>query len=228
LTEVAACKRAAALAAVAEVEDGMCVGLGTGSTAAFAIAGLGERVAQGLRIVTVATSLETARLARAAGLTVCDFDRLEWLDIGIDGADEIDDRLRAIKGGGGAMLREKIVAASARRMIAIVDGGKQVEQLGTHPLPVEVLPFAAGFVSSRIGALGGRVEVRTKDGAPYRTDQGNIVLDCSFGLIDDPETLATALDAIPGMLGHGLFLREIDIAYVGRADGVHRLTRSEN
>jgi ribose 5-phosphate isomerase A len=228
MTDSAAFKRAAALAAVAEVEEGMRVGLGTGSTAAFAIAALGERVARGLRITTVATSLGTARLAQAAGLTVLDFDRLEWVDIGIDGADEIDGRLRAIKGGGGAMLREKIVAASARRMIAIVDGSKQVEQLGAHPLPVEVLPFAAGFVSREIETMGGRVALRMKDGALYRTDQGNLVLDCAFGLIDNPEALAAALAAIPGMLGHGLFLREIDIAYVGRADGVHCLARAGN
>lgn len=228
MTDVSALKRAAALAAIAEVEDGMRVGLGTGSTAAFAIAGLGERVARGLRITTVATSIATARLAQAAGLAVLDFDRLDRVDIGIDGADEIDDRLRAIKGGGGAMLREKIVAASARRMIAIVDGGKQVKRLGARPLPVEVLPFAAGFVARRIAAMGARVAPRMADGLPYRTDQGNGVLDCSFGPIADPEALAAALDGIPGMLGHGLFLREIDMAYVGRADGTLRLPRPEN
>jgi len=206
----------------------MRVGLGTGSTAAFAIAALGEAVARGLRITTVATSLETARRAQAAGLIVLDFDRLEWVDIGIDGADEIDGQLRAIKGGGGAMLREKIVAASARRMIAIVDDSKKVQRLGTRPVPIEVLPFAAGFVSRQIEAIGGRVACRMKNGAPYRTDQHNVVLDCSFGAIDDPEVLAAATDGIPGLLGHGLFLQEIDIAYVGSAAGAHRLARAGN
>jgi ribose 5-phosphate isomerase A len=218
-------KRAAALAAVAEVEEGMIVGLGTGTTAAFAIAALADRVAGGLRITTVATSLATARMAEALGLEPVSFEDLGQVDIAIDGADEIDEALRAIKGGGGAMLREKIVATASRRMIAIVDGSKQVTRLGAHPLPVEVLPFAAGFVTRRIGELGAKVSRRMAGGGLYRTDQDNLVLDCRFGAIDQPEALATALSAIPGVLGHGLFLNEIDAAYVGRADGTLYLTR---
>jgi ribose 5-phosphate isomerase A len=225
VTDVADLKRAAAVAAAAEVEDGMRVGLGTGTTAAFAITALGDRAAQGLRITCVATSLETMRLAQSAGLTVLDFEALDEVDIGIDGADEIDSQLRAIKGGGGAMLREKIVAAAARRMIAIVDETKLVDRLGTRPVPVEVLPFATAFVRARLEKLGGRVEPRRTGDEPYRTDQGNAVLDCAFGPISDPGALAAAIDGIPGMLGHGLFLREIDSAYVGRAGGVLRLTR---
>jgi len=223
--DIAARKRVAAAAAVAEIEDGMLVGLGTGSTANFAIAALGERVAEGLKVTTVPTSLATARIAEAAGLPVLPFDTFARLDIAIDGADELDPQLRAIKGKGGAMLREKIVAAAAERMIVIVDAGKQVTQLGRGPLPVEVLPFAAGFVSDRIERLGATVRRKMAGDACYRTDQDNIILDCEFGAIDDPLALASALSAIPGMLGHGLFLDEIDAVYVGGSDGVIQLTR---
>ncbi|OYY91818.1 MAG: ribose 5-phosphate isomerase A [Sphingomonas sp. 28-66-16] len=226
--DTAVLKRMAALAAVAEVVDGMIVGLGTGTTAAFAIDALGERAKAGLRITTVATSLETARAAEAAGLTVMAFDTLDHVDIGIDGADELDHRLRSIKGGGGALLREKIVATAAGRMIAIVDDSKLVGRLGAHALPVEVLPFAAGFVTRRIEALGASVVRRMGGGEPYGTDQQNAVLDCDFGLIEDPEPLALALSVIPGLLGHGLFLDEFDIAYVAAAGGVQRLMRNKS
>ena len=221
----AAHKRAAAWAAVAEIEDGMLVGLGTGTTANYATAALGERFAAGLKVTTVATSLATCRAAVAAGLPVLSFDTLARLDLAIDGADEIDPQLRAIKGKGGAMLREKIVAAAAMRTIVIVDAGKQVTKLGRDALPVEVLPFAAGFVCHRIERLGATVSLRMAGGASYRTDQGNVVFDCWFGAIDDPETLASALSAIPGVLGHGLFLDEIDVAFVGGSDGVIQLSR---
>jgi len=219
-------KRTAAHAAVAEVQDGMLVGLGTGTTAGFAIAALGERVAAGLKVTTVATSLAARHAAEIAGLCVLPFDTLARLDLAIDGADELDPQLGAIKGKGGAMLREKIVAAAAERMIVIVDAGKQVARLGRGALPVEVLPFAAGFVSHRIGSLGATVSRRMAGDAVYRTDQGNIILDCRFGAIEDPRALAATLSAIPGLLGHGLFLDEIDAAYVGGCDGVSLLTRS--
>jgi ribose 5-phosphate isomerase A len=223
--DVAANKRAAACAAVAEIEDGMLVGLGTGTTANFAIAALGERVAAGLQVTTIATSLAAAQAAEAAGLPTLPFETLARVDLAIDGADELDPQLRAIKGKGGALLREKIVAAAATRMIAVVDTGKQVARLGRAALPVEVLPFAAGFVSHRIERLGATVSQRMAGEACYRTDQDNIILDCRFGSIDDPQGLASALSAIPGMLGHGLFLDEIDTAYVGGSDGVIHLTR---
>ena len=223
--DVAAHKRAAACAAVDQVDDGMLVGLGTGTTADFAIAALGRRVAAGLKVTTVATSLATGRAAEAAGLQVLPFDALARLDLAIDGADELDPQLRAIKGKGGAMLREKIVAAAAERMIVIVDPSKQVPRLGRGPIPVEVLPFAAGFVADRIERLGAAVVLRMTANDNYRTDQDNLVLDCRFGAIDDPQGLASALSAIPGVLGHGLFLDEIDVAYVGRDDGVIQLSR---
>jgi ribose 5-phosphate isomerase A len=225
--EIAKGKRAAACAAVAEVEDGMLVGLGSGTTAGFAITALGERVAAGLSVTTVATSLVTGRAAEAAGLPVLPFDALARVDLGIDGADELDSQLRAIKGRGGALLREKIIAAAADRMIAIVDRTKQVAKLGQRPLPVEALPFASTFVCRRIEHLGAAVGLRMAGDFLFRTDQGNLVLDCRFGSIDDPRALASALSEIPGVLGHGLFLDEFDVAYVGASDGVVRLTRVE-
>lgn len=225
LGDTATLKRAVAHAAIAEIESGMLVGLGTGTTVSFAIAALRERVAAGLQVNIVATSHATARHAVAAGLPVLPFDTLSSVDLAIDGADELDPHLRAIKGHGGAMLREKIVAAAAARMVVIVDASKEVTTLGRGSLPVEALPFAARFVSRRIERLGATVGQRMAGDVHYLTDQNNIVLDCRFGAIDDPEGLAAALSAIPGVMGHGLFLDEIDAAYVGRRDGIAHLTR---
>ena len=219
-------KRAAAEAAVAEVEAGMLVGLGTGTTAAYAIAALARRHAEGLRITCVATSLATAATAEAAGLTIRDMGEVATVDLAIDGVDEIDPALRAIKGGGGAMLREKVVAAAATSMIAIADAGKAVPRLGVHPVPVELLPFASAAVAARVAALGATPVLRHQaDGAPFATDQGNHVLDCAFDALDDPAAIAAALAAIPGVLGHGLFLDEIDALYLGTDEGVVRTGR---
>lgn len=219
-------KRAAAHAAAEEVADGMIVGLGTGSTAAFLIARLAERVAQGLRITAVATSLATERAARAAGITVVPLDDLAAIDLAIDGVDEIDGELRAIKGAGGAMLREKIVAQAARRMIAIGDGSKRVARLGGVPVPIEVLPLARAFVMRRVESLGASATLRLIDRRPYRTDQDNAVIDCVFHASIDPVIFATQLSAIPGVLGHGLFLDEIDRAYISAGGVVTRLDRT--
>ena len=223
--DVAQAKGRAAQAAADEVADGMLVGLGTGSTAALAIAALGERVAAGLRITTVATSLETERLALKAGLKVLPFEDIAEIDLGIDGADEIDPELRAIKGGGGAMLREKIVAQAAARMICIVDQSKLVARLGARPVPVEVLPYARTFVADAVQSLGGEPVLRLNRDRPAITDQGNILLDCHFGAIDNPERLAAQLQAIPGLLAHGMFLSEIDVLLVGESTGVSRRAR---
>ncbi|WP_374942403.1 ribose-5-phosphate isomerase RpiA [Sphingomonas sp.] len=215
-------KRAAAAAAVEEVRAGMCVGLGTGSTAAHAVRLLGERVTAGLSIRAVATSEATARLAASCGITVTDFADVARIDLAIDGADEIDEGLRAIKGAGGAMLREKVVAAAADRMIVIADASKRRASIGGAPVPVELLPFARAFTVAKLQALGASVVVRSG----YRTDGGNLVADCTFATMPDPEALARAIAAIPGALGHGLFLSEVDAAYIG-ADGiVTRLERS--
>lgn len=225
MTDSIAGKRSVAEAAVAEIEAGMIVGLGTGTTTAFAITALGRRVAEGLAITAAATSLGTERAARAAGIAIIPFEEIGRVDLAIDSADEIDGAFRAIKGGGGAMLREKIVAASAVRMICIVDAGKPVPKLG-RPLPIEVLPFARAFVFDGITRLGGAPRLRARpDGAPVLSDQANLILDCDFGPIENPAKLADALDALPGLLGHGLFLSEIDALFVGDGDRVSRLER---
>ncbi|QKR99724.1 ribose-5-phosphate isomerase RpiA [Sphingomonas sp. CL5.1] len=213
-------KRLAAEAAVAEARDGMLVGLGTGTTAAHAIAALARRVADGLRVEAVATSAATATAARAAGIVVRDFAEIAALDLTIDGADEIDPRLYAIKGAGGAMLREKTVAAASRRMVVIADGSKRVAAIGAARLPVEVLPFARASVVAALERLGAAVTVRVG----YMTDNGNVVADCRFPAMPDPRALAAEIAAIPGALGHGLFLDEVDAAYIA-ADGV--VTRLE-
>lgn len=214
-------KRLAAAAAVEEVRDDMLVGLGTGSTAAHAIVALAAR---GLRIETVATSEASAALARSKGLTVRDFSEVARLDLAIDGADAIDARLRAVKGAGGAMLREKVVADAADRMIVIADGSKRVSRLGSAALPVEVLPFARAFVLDRLSAHF----VRCVERPGYRTDNGHIVID-GHGWDDAaPRALAEALMTIPGVVGHGLFLREVDAAYIAQDGIVTRLERGRN
>lgn len=212
-------KRLAALAAVAEVRAGMIVGLGTGSTAAFAIEALGERVRTGLQVQAVATSLATEALARAAGIAIIDLPAR--LDLTIDGADEIDDALHAIKGAGGAMLREKVVAAASARMIVIADGSKRVRAIGAAKIPVEILPFAQDFVAGRLAKLGGAPTLR----AGFVTDQGNQILDCHFPPTADHAALAAKIAAIPGALGHGLFLDEVDAAYIATDGVVTRLER---
>lgn len=214
-------KRLAAEAAVAEITSGMCVGLGTGSTAAHAIAALGRRVREGLRVTAVATSLATEAAARAAGIPIVAFADIAELDLAIDGTDEIDDRFHAIKGAGGAMLREKAVAAAARRMIVIADGTKRVAAIGTAPVPVEILPFARSFVVAALTTLGANVTLREG----YVTDNGNAVADCRFAPFPDPDKLAAQIAAIPGALAHGLFLQEVDAAYIATDGVVTRLER---
>ena len=218
-------KQAAALAAADEVKDGMLVGLGTGSTAFFLIEELGRRFASGLEFRAVATSIASETQAKALGIPVLPFSEVARIDVAIDGADEIDPQLRAIKGAGGAMLREKCVAASAARMVVIADSSKLVAQLGTTmPVPCETLPFAQAYVGRALADLGARVMLREKDGAPYRTDQDNLIFDCHFGPIPDPAALAARLSSIPGMLGHGLFVTEIDAVYCAK-DGSATFTK---
>ncbi|MBV1691081.1 ribose-5-phosphate isomerase RpiA [Novosphingobium sp. G106] len=220
-------KRASAEAAVAEVADGMLVGLGTGTTAAFAIAALARRLGEGLRCRGVATSLRTADSARAARIPLLTLEEVAEVDLCIDGVDEIDAEFRAIKGAGGAMLREKIVASAARRMIAIADASKAVARLGARPVPVEALPSARAYVERQLARLDCTPILRRNDaGAPVTTDQGNLIFDCHFAALDDPAGTATRLSFIPGMLGHGLFLSEIDALYLGTADGVVRTERN--
>ncbi|WP_022706430.1 ribose-5-phosphate isomerase RpiA [Paracoccus zeaxanthinifaciens] len=220
-------KLAAANASVRLVEDGMKLGLGTGSTAAVMVEMLARRVeAEGLSLRCAATSKATAEQALSRGLKVESLDDIGWLDMTIDGADEVDPDLHLIKGGGAAHLREKIVAAASDRMVVIADPGKVVERLGAFPLPVEVLGF--GFESSRTLIrrvlddldLGGRdVLTRMKGSDPLITDEGNLILDLHLGAIPDPAALARALSAIPGVVEHGLFLGMCDVAIIGKPDG---------
>ncbi|QNA85101.1 ribose-5-phosphate isomerase RpiA [Sphingomonas sp. So64.6b] len=218
-------KEVAALAALAEVVAGMTVGLGTGSTAAFFAAHLGKRVRAGLSVTAVATSLATEQAARAAGIPVIAFEDIATVDLTVDGADEFDDRLFAIKGAGGAMLREKIVAAASRRMIVIADGSKHRAAIGRAPVPVEILPFAREFVTAELRAIGAGPVLRMAEGAYYRSDQGNLIADCAFASLPDPVAMAAALSAIPGILGHGLFLTEVDTIYSADGGVVTRLDR---
>jgi len=222
-------KRRAAEAALGHVEDGMRLGLGTGSTAAHFVSLLGRRVAGGLRVVGVATSEATAKLAHDAGVPLVTLDETPELDLDVDGADEIGPGLALIKGGGGALLREKIVAGASKRMIVIADAGKRVQLLGAHPLPIEVVAFGMTATERAIeraaGGLGLSVAVkrRQKAGVPYVTESGNRILDASFGRIPDPEALAEKLANIPGVVEHGLFLGFADLALIASPEGVSEI-----
>lgn len=222
-------KRRAAEAALAFVEDGMRLGLGSGSTAEHFVRLLGERVAGGLKVVGVPTSGRTEALAKQVGVPLSSLDGLSELDLDIDGADEVGPSLVLIKGGGGALLREKIVAHASQRMIVIADASKRVAALGAFPLPIEVVAFGLTATQRAIeksaGALGltGQIKRRIRDGVPFVTDSGNHVLDASFGRIPDPEALANRLASIPGVVEHGLFLGLADLALVASPEGVAEL-----
>jgi ribose 5-phosphate isomerase A len=222
-------KKLAAIRAVAEIKSGMIVGLGTGSTATFAIRELGRRIREeSLEITAAATSRNTATLATSEGIPVVPFEHLSEVDLTIDGADEVTPQLQAIKGGGGALLREKIVATASKRVIIVADSSKLVNTLGRFKLPVEVLPFAASFVERSLKEFGVPLERRKQpDGRPFLTDQGAYIFDLHFGVIKDPGAVAERLSEIPGVLGYGLFLTEIDEVYLGRGSSVEILRREE-
>ena len=215
--EVESHKRSAAERAVELVRPGMIVGVGTGSTARYFIDGLGRKVADGLKVLAVATSDESGRLAKAAGIAIADRIAGE-LDLAVDGADEIDPAINCIKGRGGALLREKIVAHASRRFVLVADESKLVGRLGRGPVPVEILPFLWEATSRSIESLGGRPELRLAAGEPYRTDNGNLVLDTSFGIVD--AGLGLALRGIPGVIEHGLFFGLARAAIIGSASGI--------
>lgn len=220
-------KRAAAEAAVAELEDGMVLGLGTGSTATFAVEALGRRVRDGLKVVGVPTSERTAALARERGIALSDLERHDLLDLTIDGADEVlPGSLALIKGLGGALLREKIVACASRRMTVIVDEAKLVERLGTRaPVPVEIVPFGAAVTLRRLAETGCTPTLRQADGQPYRTDGGGLIADCAYGRIDDPAALERRLAGIVGVIETGLFIDIATRVVVGGSGGVRTLGR---
>ncbi|MBQ8179585.1 MAG: ribose-5-phosphate isomerase RpiA [Candidatus Methanomethylophilaceae archaeon] len=202
------------------VKDGMNVGLGTGSTAYFAIKRIGELVAEGYDLTCVATSVQSEQLARECGIRVVDLDEVDKLDVTIDGADEVDPKMQLIKGLGGALLREKIVAAATEREIIIADESKIVEKLGTKaPLPVEVLVFGHQHTRYALERQGCKAELRMRDGAPFVTDGGNYIYDCRFDGIDNPFFLESRIDVIPGVVENGMFLNTAFDVLISRPDG---------
>ncbi|MCR4266679.1 ribose-5-phosphate isomerase RpiA [Nitratireductor sp. ZSWI3] len=216
----------AARAALGQVTDGMRLGIGTGSTAEEFVRLLAERVADGLSVIGVPTSERTAGLCMELGVPLTTLDETPALDLTIDGADEIGPGLALVKGGGGALLREKIVAAASARMVVIADQSKLVETLGQFPLPIEVNAFglratmlAVEEVARELG-LKGSLAVRQRAGEPFLTDGGHLIVDASFGRIPDPRALASALNAIPGVVEHGLFLDLADTAFIAGDGGV--------
>ena len=218
-------KKAAAAKAVEFVKDGMKLGIGTGSTANEFIRLLAERVKAGLHITGVATSKRSEKLCRDLGIPVATLDETPHLDLDIDGADEIDPHLALIKGGGGALLREKIVAFASSQMLVIADSSKLVKTLGAFPLPIEINPFGLEATKEAIIKVADRLELpaniklRVRDGKTFVTDGGHFILDASFGRISDPERLSKALFSIPGVVEHGLFLNLAKKSVVAMANG---------
>lgn len=228
MTAIEELKRQAAEQAVGYIQSGMVVGLGTGSTAVFAVRRIGELLAAGRlqRIVGIPTAEVTAREAERAGVPLGTLDDHPSVDVTIDGADEIDPQLNLIKGLGGALLREKIVAAASRRLIIIADDSKRVEQLGTRaPVPVEVVVFARRPVADYLASLGARVVERRKDGERFITDEGNLILDCHFPGLLNPSEMAQLICAQPGVVEHGLFLGMATEAIIAGERGVRVLER---
>jgi len=219
----------AAEAALQHVEDGMRLGIGTGSTAEEFVRLLAEKVSGGLRVQGVPTSERTARLCLELGVPLKSLDELPELDLTIDGADEVDGALRLVKGGGGALLREKIVASASSRMIVIADESKVVETLGKFPLPIEVNPF--GLATTRIAIeklaskleLSGDLKLRKSDDGAFTTDGGHLILDAFFGRIPDAEALATQLNSIPGVVEHGLFINMASFAIIAGPAGARTM-----
>lgn len=223
-------KRQAAKRAVEMVESGMRLGLGTGTTAAHFVDLLAERVRQGLDVIAVPTSETTRAQAERLGIRLTTLEETPRLDLTVDGADEIDTELRLIKGGGGALLREKIVAAASDRMVVIADKSKAVGCLGRFPLPIEVVRFGLASTQLHIieqakdaGCFGRVVQRMDRDGTPFVTDNSNYILDCAFNEIEEPELLADALVVIPGVVEHGLFLGLADVAILAGDGGIEEL-----
>ena len=220
-------KRAAGEAALQYVRDGDLVGLGTGSTVKYFLLALGEKVKSGFRVQGIPSSLETARIAHGLHIPLLPYEG-EWeLDVAVDGADQVDSQLQLIKGGGGALLREKIVASAARQFIVIVDETKCVPILGkTMPLPVEVIPFGWPNAQRQIRALGWSSHLRQKNSHVYKTDEGNFILDVEVGQIENAATLESQLNSIPGVVENGLFVNRTSRLIIGGTEGVEIRERS--
>ena len=222
-------KQAAAIASAAQLENGMVVGLGSGSTARLAVAAIGQRVHEGLRIVGVPTSEQTAEQARGLGIALATLGEYPQIDVAIDGADEVElGTLNLIKGGGGNQLREKIVAVASARFLIVVDEGKIVSQLGSRAkVPVEVAQFGWQATARHLTKLNGKPELRLgAEGQPFVTDGGNFILDCGFGAIGSASELQRELDSVVGVVEHGLFIGMASQVLIGSADGVKRLERT--
>lgn len=205
------------------IESGMTVGLGTGSTAYWAIQKIGNMVKQGLQIKAVATSQQSETLARELDIPIVAFSDIDHIDIDIDGADEVDAQLNLIKGGGGALLREKIIASNSRRFIVVADAFKFVTTLGKFPLPVEVIPFAWELSFRQLQQLGVKPVRRKINGEVFITDNGNYIADLAMGSIPDPQELQQRIGLIPGVAENGLFLRMADTAVIAQADGTVKI-----
>ncbi|NMM51048.1 ribose-5-phosphate isomerase RpiA [Paenibacillus aquistagni] len=213
-------KQLAAEKAVEWIEDGMVVGLGTGSTAYWAIQAIGRKVAEGLSIRAVATSIPSEELARELNIPLIPWSEITSIDVTIDGADEVDGDYHLVKGGGGALLREKITAYASKCMIVIVDENKLVKQLGAFGLPVEVVPFAWEMTAKHLEKLGCKAIRRShSDGGVFITDNGNYIMDCHFGSIQDAPELEQKLQHIPGIVEHGLFIGLADRVIIGYEHG---------
>ncbi|MFZ0814846.1 MAG: ribose-5-phosphate isomerase RpiA [Candidatus Sulfotelmatobacter sp.] len=221
-------KEAASRASLRFVKDGQIVGMGTGSTAAYFIQLLGEQVKNGLRIRGIPTSDRSREMAAELGIPLTTLDECQEIDVTVDGADEVDPQLRLIKGGGGALLREKIVASATKQLVIVADATKQVPVLGKFPLPVEVIKFAQALVAKKIRALGAAVELRRNaDGKLFLTDEDNYILDCRFGKIPDAEDLARHLSDMPGVVEHGLFIGMASVVLVANGSEVVELRREK-
>jgi ribose 5-phosphate isomerase A len=216
-------KEAVARASLGFIKDGQVVGIGTGSTAAHFIKLLGERVKGGLRIRGIPTSEQSRELAANLGIPLTTLDECPEIDVTVDGADEFDGQLRLIKGGGGALLREKIVASASKKVVIIADSSKRVAVLGNFGVPVETIKFAQAVVKKKIEALGARVSLRHFQGQPYLTDENNYIFDCHFGEIADPEQLAGKLSGIAGVVEHGLFIGLASVVLVAERNEIVEL-----
>nr|WP_312058945.1 ribose 5-phosphate isomerase A [Fervidobacterium pennivorans] len=231
--EVEKAKRNAAIEAVKNVKDGFIVGLGSGSTAAYAIEEIGNRIKrEKLHVLGVPTSHQAFMLAVKNGIPITTLEEHPTLDLTIDGADQVDEKLNLIKGMGGALAREKVVACSSKKLLIVIDESKRVKTLGenNHPVPIEVLPFAAPLVTCKIREIGGKPTLREgiKKVGPVITDNGNVIIDAYFGLIKSPEELEHKLKAISGVVETGLFVKMADSVYVGKSSGVKVLQSKLN
>jgi ribose 5-phosphate isomerase A len=218
-------KKAAALAVLKKIDNGMVVGLGTGSTANHFTRGLAEKVSSGLRVQCVPTSRATADLAKSLGLQITTLEERPFIDITVDGTDEIDPEFRLIKGGGGALLSEKIVASSSKFMVVIADESKQVKTLGKFALPIEVVPFGVKATAWKLERafktfdMEPQFKLRMIDGKIFQTDNGNCIIDCACGEIKQPDRLEYMLNNLPGVVNNGLFIGICGVAYIGKSDG---------